>query len=140
MPIQRFAPMTKDFPTFDCDAHVTEPPWIWERAKDWLSADELEALKATMWYDAETRQLIVNGIAGTGLGSQKIHGTPGMVNVLSLAGPGFQTRYPARPQRPQPQSGYRHHGRAGRLHRPQGVVPTQRSGCATWMSRVSIRS
>ena len=25
MPIQRFAPMTKNFPTFDCDAHVTEP-------------------------------------------------------------------------------------------------------------------
>ena len=44
MPIQKFAPMTKDFPTFDCDAHVTEPPWIWERAKDWLTKDELEAL------------------------------------------------------------------------------------------------
>ena len=25
MPVQRFAPMTKDFPTFDCDAHVAEP-------------------------------------------------------------------------------------------------------------------
>jgi len=25
MPFQRFAPMTKNFPTFDCDAHVTEP-------------------------------------------------------------------------------------------------------------------
>ena len=34
MPVQRFAPMTKDFPTFDCDAHVTEPPLIRERAKD----------------------------------------------------------------------------------------------------------
>ena len=33
MPVQKFAPMTKDFPTFDCDAHVTEPPWIWERVK-----------------------------------------------------------------------------------------------------------
>ncbi len=32
MPVQRFAPMTKDFATFDCDAHVTEPPLIWERA------------------------------------------------------------------------------------------------------------
>ena len=26
MPVQTFAPMTKDFATFDCDAHVTEPP------------------------------------------------------------------------------------------------------------------
>ena len=26
MPVQTFEPMTKDFATFDCDAHVTEPP------------------------------------------------------------------------------------------------------------------
>ena len=45
MPIQKFAPMTKNFPTFDCDAHVTEPPWLWERAKDWLTKDEYEALE-----------------------------------------------------------------------------------------------
>ena len=25
MPTQKFTPMTKDFPTFDCDAHVTQP-------------------------------------------------------------------------------------------------------------------
>ena len=90
MPTQKFAPMTKDFPTFDCDAHVTEPPWIWERAKDWLTKDELEALKTTMWFDQETKQLIVNGHAGTGLGSQRIGGTPGVVNILSLAGPGLK--------------------------------------------------
>src|SRR3954462_3435273 len=40
MPIQCFAPMTKDFATFDCDAHVTEPPLIWERAKDFLTRDD----------------------------------------------------------------------------------------------------
>ncbi len=90
MPVQRFAPMTKDFPTFDCDAHVTEPPWIWERAKEWLTREEFEALKTTMWYDAETRQLIVNGHAGAGIGSQRIGGMPGAVNVLSLAGPGLK--------------------------------------------------
>ncbi len=90
MPVQKFAPMTKDFPTFDCDAHVTEPPWIWERAKDWLTKDELEALKTTMWFDAETKQLIVNGHAGAGLGSQRIGGTAGVVNILSLAGPGLK--------------------------------------------------
>jgi len=90
MPVQKFAPMTKDFPTFDCDAHVTEPPWIWEQAKDWLTKDELDALKTTMWYDAETKQLIVNGHAGAGLGSQRIGGTPGIVNVLTSAGPGLK--------------------------------------------------
>lgn len=90
MPTQQFAPMTKDFPTFDCDAHVTEPPWIWEQAADWLTKDELAALKSTMWFDKDTKQLIVNGHAGAGLGSQRIGGTPGIVNILSLAGPGLK--------------------------------------------------
>src|SRR6266481_5988473 len=90
MPVQKFEPMTKNFAIFDCDAHVTEPPWIWERAKDWLTKDELEALKTTMWFDAETKQLIVNGHAGAGLGSQRIGGTPGVVNILTSAGPGLK--------------------------------------------------
>jgi predicted TIM-barrel fold metal-dependent hydrolase len=90
MPVQKFAPMTKDFPTFDCDAHVTEPPWLWERAKDYLTKDEFEALKSSIWFDSETKQLIVNGYANTGIGSQIIGGTPGVVNVLSLAGPGLK--------------------------------------------------
>ena len=90
MPTQKFAPMTKNFATFDCDAHVTEPPWLWERAKDWLTSAEMEALKDTMWFDDESKQLIVNGFAGAGLGSQRIGGNPGEVNVLSLAGPGLK--------------------------------------------------
>ncbi|HKV55388.1 MAG TPA: amidohydrolase family protein [Candidatus Binataceae bacterium] len=90
MPVQKFAPMTKDFPTFDCDAHVTEPPWLWERARDYLSSDELEALKQSIWFDEESKQLVVNGHPEVGLGSQRIHGNPGMVNVLSLAGPGLK--------------------------------------------------
>ncbi len=90
MPVQKFDAMTKDFPTFDCDAHVTEPPWIWERAKDWLTDAELEALRSTIWFDAETKQLIVNGHAAAGLGSQRIGGMPGIVNILSLAGPGLK--------------------------------------------------
>jgi predicted TIM-barrel fold metal-dependent hydrolase len=90
MPIQKFAPMSKDFPTFDCDAHVTEPPWLWERARDYLTADELHDLRDSIWYDADSRQLIVNGKAAAGLGSQRIGGAAGMVNVLSLAGPGLK--------------------------------------------------
>jgi predicted TIM-barrel fold metal-dependent hydrolase len=90
MPVQKFAPMTKPFPTFDCDAHVAEPPWLWDRAKEWLTHDEYEALKRSIWFDAESKQLVVNGVANSGLGSQRIHGAPGMVNVLSLAGPGLK--------------------------------------------------
>jgi predicted TIM-barrel fold metal-dependent hydrolase len=90
MPIQKFAPMSKDFPTFDCDAHITEPPWLWERAKDYLTAAELHDLRDTIWFDADSKQLIVNGKAAAGIGSQNIGGTAGMVNVLSLAGPGLK--------------------------------------------------
>src|SRR5260370_4071149 len=90
MAVQKFAPMTKNFGPFDCDAHVTEPPYLWDRAKDNLSKRELEALEETMWFDSESRQLIVNGTAGVGIGSQRIGGTPGMGNVLSLAGPGLK--------------------------------------------------
>ena len=54
MPVQRFAPMTKEYATFDCDAHITEPPLIWERAEEHLTKDELEALKATIWFEPET--------------------------------------------------------------------------------------
>ncbi len=90
MPIQKFAPMTKNFPIFDCDAHVTEPPWLWERARDYLTKDELHDLRDTIWFDADSKQLIVNGKAAAGIGSQHIGGTPGIVNVLSLAGPGVK--------------------------------------------------
>ena len=90
MPVQRFAPMTKSFPTFDCDAHVAEPPWIWDRAKEWLSPDEFEHLKRSIWYDKENRTLIVNGRASVGIGAQNVGGRPGIVNVLSLAGPGLK--------------------------------------------------
>src|SRR5215467_12550620 len=90
MPVQKFDPMSKDFATFDCDAHVTEPPWLWERAQEHLSKDELDALKNSIWFDSESKQLVVNGFANTGLGSQRIHGAPRMLNVLSLAGPGLK--------------------------------------------------
>lgn len=58
MPVQKFAPMTKEFPAFDCDAHVTEPPWLWERAKDYLTKDEFEALKGSCCFDPESNRLI----------------------------------------------------------------------------------
>ena len=91
MRVQKFAPMTKNFATFDCDAHVSEPPWLWDRAKDHLSRRELTALQETMWYDSESGQLIVNGKAGMGAVSlQGIGGRAGTLNLLSVAGPGLK--------------------------------------------------
>ena len=90
MPVQRFAPMTKDFATFDCDAHVTEPPLIWERAAEHLTREEMEALRVTIWWDDESQQLIVNGRAGVGIGSPRRGGIPGTMRVISNAGPGVK--------------------------------------------------
>src|SRR5271168_4328158 len=88
MRVQKFASMSKDYPTFDCDAHVTEPTVIWERAKDHLTRDELEALKATDWYDPDSRQYFINGKTnGHLLG---IRGRAGGLPGVSLAGPGIK--------------------------------------------------
>jgi predicted TIM-barrel fold metal-dependent hydrolase len=82
--------MTKDFATFDCDAHVTEPPLIWERAAEYLTREEMIALRSTIWWDEESRQLIVNGRAGVGIGSPRRGGIPGTMRVISNAGPGVK--------------------------------------------------
>src|SRR5262249_59698307 len=101
MPVQTFAPMTKDFATFDCDAHVTEPPKIWERAQEYLTRDELDALKATIWWDAASQQLIVNGKAGAGIGSSRRGGIPRTLRGNTKPGPGgkhYNQRAPNRRQ------------------------------------------
>src|SRR6516164_3488452 len=88
MPVQKFAPMTKEFATFDCDAHITEPTAIWERAKEHLTKNELEALKFTDWYDAESDQHLINGNTGGHL--LGFRGTAGFLPFVSLAGPGIK--------------------------------------------------
>ena len=90
MPTQRFAPMTKDFPTFDCDAHVVEPALVWEMAAENLPKDELEALKATMWYDAPNNQVIVNGKTDVSNFYPIPDVGPGKVDIVRLAGPGMK--------------------------------------------------
>ena len=90
MPTQTFPPMSKNFPSFDCDAHVAEPARIWERAKDVLTQDEHEALKRAMWLDPVTGQMSVNGLSGAGIRSNEGAGAPGAMNLVSVAGPGMK--------------------------------------------------
>jgi predicted TIM-barrel fold metal-dependent hydrolase len=95
MPMQQFAPMTKEFATFDCDAHITEPAAIWERAKEHLTKNELEALKFTDWYDAESDQHLINGNTGGHLlgfrGTRKMRPyVYYMGKYWSVAGPGIK--------------------------------------------------
>ena len=125
MPVQKFAPMTKNFATFDCDAHVTEPPWLWERAKDWLTKDELEALKNTIWFDPESEQLIVNGKAGSGhrFAANRWHAGHGQRAFPGRTRP--QARHPARAERAQSQARDRADRRTGRLSRSSGLLRAQ---------------
>ncbi|MGD9984556.1 MAG: amidohydrolase family protein [Porticoccaceae bacterium] len=90
MPVQTFPPMSKDFPSFDCDAHIAEPMEIWERAEDHLTRAELAALKTTLWYDRESDQLIANDTVGAGIRSKEGRGTAGAMNLISVAGPGMK--------------------------------------------------
>ena len=90
MPVQRFKPMTKDFASFDCDAHIVEPAKLWERAESNLTKDELVSLKATMWYDSESQQLLVNGKADVSSFSPVPRVGPGIIDIVRLAGPGVK--------------------------------------------------
>ena len=90
MPVQRFKPMVKDFPTFDCDAHVVEPAKLWERAEEHLTQDELEALKTTMWFDPVTEELLVNGKANAHDFTVVPAVGPGKIDIVRLAGPGMK--------------------------------------------------
>jgi hypothetical protein len=147
MPVQKFSPMSKDFATFDCDAHVTEPPWLWERALDYLSKDEIEALKNSIWFDPESKQLVVNGFANTGLGSQRIHGSARMLNVLSLAGPGLKhdiqralnvRNLHRKNAITKDQADYLDHKGSYLISITRALIYRGR-GCTIWMSRESTR-
>src|SRR5262249_52592768 len=59
----------------------------WERAKEFLTRDELDALRRTIWWDADGRLLIVNGRAGGGLGSPRKGGIPRTRRGITAAGP-----------------------------------------------------
>ena len=118
MPVQRFAPMTKDFATFDCDAHVTEPPLIWERAKNFLTHDELDALKADDLVGRRQppldRQRPRRDRAR--LAAQGRH--PRHDAGHHQCRPRGQARHPARPQRAQSEPEDRADRGAGGLSRP----------------------
>ena len=90
MPVQKFPPMSKNFPSFDCDAHIAEPARIWERANEYLTAAEMTSLQQAIWLDPETGLKSVNGVSGAGTTSNEGKGAAGKMNLLSLAGPGMK--------------------------------------------------
>ena len=55
-----------------------------------LTKDELVSLKATMWYDSESQQLLVNGKADVNSFSPVPRVGPGIIDIVRLAGPGVK--------------------------------------------------
>ena len=89
------SPLKKNYPVFDCDAHVTEVRKIW----DYLSASEAELLKN--WYWPQGVSLIVNGdklyAAAWGYGYTRgfgFHEEPRRVpSVIEISGPGMTKKH-----------------------------------------------
>ena len=85
-------PLTKGYPTFDCDAHITEQPAIWE----YLSAKEKEFVRHWFWPQGE--MVVVNGNQQTpgnwGHGRSQVRGygfhADGrrVPSTIEIAGPG----------------------------------------------------
>src|ERR1700730_1347729 len=71
--------MTKNFPVFDCDAHVNDPLDIWER---YVPESQKDLVRETYWCGPGGAWL--NGTTAVG-GGQVIGG--GMYNPICIAGP-----------------------------------------------------
>jgi predicted TIM-barrel fold metal-dependent hydrolase len=50
--------MKKDFPIFDCDSHVVEPPEIWD---EYVPSDRRAWVKTQFHFHTDTDQLRING-------------------------------------------------------------------------------
>ena len=115
MPVQKFAPMTKNFAIFDCDAHVTEPPWLWERAKDWLTQ---RRIRRAQGHDLVRPRKRAANRQRQGRHRPRLAANPwrhpGTMQRALAGRPRPQARYPARPQRAQSQP----QNRADRRSRP----------------------
>jgi predicted TIM-barrel fold metal-dependent hydrolase len=76
--------LTKDFPVFDCDAHINDPLAIWN---DYVEPQYRELVKQCYWRD--DHQAIVNGRTVVIGGTDKDFAT---YNPICIAGPGMNKR------------------------------------------------
>jgi len=76
-------PVSKDFPVFDCDAHINDPRAIW----DYVEPEYREAVKKSYWQ--EDGQTILNGRTAV-IGGQA-HDFP-TYNPICIAGPGMNKK------------------------------------------------
>ena len=126
MPVQKFAPMTKNFPTFDCDAHVTEPPWILGAGQG--LADQGRAGGPQDDHVVRRRDQAAHRQwprrRGPRLPAYRRQ-PPAYVNVLSLAGPGLKHDIQRTLNVRNLNRQDRAHQGTGRLPRSQGLLRAQ---------------
>jgi predicted TIM-barrel fold metal-dependent hydrolase len=51
-------PASKNFPVFDCDSHVVEPPAVWD---EYVPAADRDWVKSQFCFHTDTDQLMING-------------------------------------------------------------------------------
>lgn len=84
MPSEPDRRLTKDFPVFDCDAHVNDPLEIWT---DYVEPQYRELVKQSYWRD--DHQAVVNGCTVVMGGTDKDFAT---YNPICVAGPGMNKK------------------------------------------------
>src|SRR5947208_481073 len=78
-------PLRKQFPVFDCDAHVNDHLDIWRK---YVPESERELVRASYWVDE--RQALLNGERLV-IGGQDYDFFP-MYNPIAIAGPGMNRK------------------------------------------------
>ena len=140
MPTQKFAPMSKEFATLTAMHMLRNHPGCGSGLRTGSLKTSSRRSKNTIWFDpGRACQLIVNGKAAAGIGSQRLPWLPRHEqDVLSLAGPGIkhdiQRTLNVRNLRSdtaltEEQADYLDH---------QGSYDPSRA-CATWTSKASTR-
>ncbi len=98
---QRNTKLRKDFPVFDCDAHVNDPKEIWTQ---YVEPEYREQVKQSYWvYD----NALLNGQTTVHGGHGKVHGGHNQlkeparftINGITIGGPGIHKRMQRRLQR-----------------------------------------
>ncbi|MBI3743290.1 MAG: amidohydrolase family protein, partial [Chloroflexi bacterium] len=76
--------LTKDFPVFDCDAHINDPHTIWS---EYVEPKYRELVRASFWKDGE--QSYVNGRTAVPAGTKSDVAKSISYNPATVAGPGM---------------------------------------------------
>ena len=111
----------KDFPVFDCDSHVVEPPAVWD---EYVPAGSRAWIKTQFCFHTDSDLLYINGRV-----------VPAARERSNAAEVGW-ARWDKRGGR---QAHSRHRGLAGEVRPAARLLATRARGSATWTRSAPIR-